>query len=239
MKKITIYIRYYFYKFFTVKICLKILTIFSIGFYSRWFINYACNINVFQDYTHYISFIFYGFFAVFVVFINEVFDDFALKFASVDLNLLRYNYLIYKIKNLFYGVNRDSHKIYIGDNTDAKPKFKVWSKIKTCLFMDGGGDGQRGGGGSNPRQGNYSNWVIGASTATPAELESKRLELKRWIDELETKKIARTKLNDLHSRMGDVDHPDEGKTGEALESIDSRISYLKQNIDKTSAWMKR
>ena len=55
-----------------IKIVIKIVIIFGIGFIIRWFINDIFDVNVFVDYTNWISITYYSFMSGLSVFINEL-----------------------------------------------------------------------------------------------------------------------------------------------------------------------
>nr|YP_010526680.1 hypothetical protein OOD12_mgp19 [Pleurocordyceps sinensis]UXR11748.1 hypothetical protein [Pleurocordyceps sinensis] len=52
----------------------KVIIIFIVGIISRYSINNYFDINVFIDYSNYISILYYSFFSAFIVFINELFS---------------------------------------------------------------------------------------------------------------------------------------------------------------------
>src|SRR6266700_8375419 len=56
------------------KFLFKFFVIFIVGFISRFSVNYFADINVFADFTDYISLIYYSFFSFFVVFVHELID---------------------------------------------------------------------------------------------------------------------------------------------------------------------
>jgi hypothetical protein len=49
----------------------KILITFLLGLVQRWFINDVFDINVFEEYTHWVSIIYYGNMSCFIVYIDE------------------------------------------------------------------------------------------------------------------------------------------------------------------------
>jgi predicted Holliday junction resolvase-like endonuclease len=56
-----------------------------------------------------------------------------------------------------------------------------------------------------------------ASEATPEEVEAKKQELKKQIQERDENKVERELENDQHSWEGDTDHPNEENTGQDVE----------------------
>jgi hypothetical protein len=70
-----------FYLFFNRVNLTKIFIIFSFGFMSRFFVNYFSDVNVFVDYTNFISLAYYIFMSIFVVLVHELVSFFNLSIS--------------------------------------------------------------------------------------------------------------------------------------------------------------
>jgi hypothetical protein len=71
MKKFLIYLKIKLFKPINLS---KIIVIFLVGISSRYLINNYFNVNVFIEYSSYISILYYSFFSAFIVFISELFS---------------------------------------------------------------------------------------------------------------------------------------------------------------------
>ena len=128
--------------FYNLFVCLfkpgnicKIFTIFILGFFSRYFINDLFDINVFKDYTNYISLTYYFSFSCFVVYIIQLFDSFiAYSFSDVfsfsslyfknSLNnivyfiVCCYNFIYRMVQQEFLTLNANPYNKSICQNTN-------------------------------------------------------------------------------------------------------------------------
>nr|YP_010248822.1 hypothetical protein MFU62_mgp03 [Macrophomina phaseolina]QTT58101.1 hypothetical protein [Macrophomina phaseolina] len=94
---------------------LKIITIFIIGFVSRWFINDFFGINVFKDYTEMVSIFYYLYMSTITVFINESFSNIDLDISKLNI---KFSDLILGIKNLLSNFINDN-KFKMGPQEDG------------------------------------------------------------------------------------------------------------------------
>ena len=62
--------QHFFISLFTLRNIVKVSIIFSVGLFSRFLVNYFFDINVFSEFTHYISLVYYFFFSSFIVYID-------------------------------------------------------------------------------------------------------------------------------------------------------------------------
>jgi hypothetical protein len=60
-------------------------------------------------------------------------------------------------------------------------------------------------------------FVFGKSTASPEEIEAKKKELKKQLEELEENREERKKVDEQNSIEGDKDLPNEANSAEELE----------------------
>lgn len=79
--------------------------------------------------------------------------------------------------------------------------------------------------------GTYNRRAYGASTASPAEVESYRIQGDIKSNELANRITERTRINDLHSAFGDRgDIINERIAGRQLENMDRQISKLSKEL---------
>lgn len=111
--------------------------IFIVGFLSRFLVNYFADVNVFVDYTNYISIIYYACLSFFIVFINDVVSYFQLSlFPSFKSIILLFNYLPEKAGiqyidihskddklSIYFNYNKSVRQIII-ENSKSDFKFK-------------------------------------------------------------------------------------------------------------------
>jgi cell shape-determining protein MreC len=60
-------------------------------------------------------------------------------------------------------------------------------------------------------------FVLGKSTASAEEIEAKKKELKKQLEELEENREERKKVDEQNSIEGDKDSPNEANSAEELE----------------------
>lgn len=121
--------------FFTIKNIIKIITIFSVGLFSRYFINDIWNINVFKDYLTPTSLIFYGFFSTFIVYINEFFS---LYKSNSPIQIATIKKIINLLKLLWKG--SDTNKIRMdGNQYSLKPHVKPSDINKSRAYLSSSG----------------------------------------------------------------------------------------------------
>jgi hypothetical protein len=146
-----------------LKKLLKVAIIFTVGFISRFLVNYFTGINVFIDFIHYISFIYYSLFSFFILFVHE-FDNLSFNkitygpfnnnlngpkeikvktFLTMESN--RDNNLDDKSNN-DYGSNKEDNSIYyrIHDNNrkitlspNSPPRVNHLTKPKFIPYSEG------------------------------------------------------------------------------------------------------
>jgi hypothetical protein len=92
---------------------IKIISIFFIGFFTRFFINYYLNINVFIDYIHIISILYYLHLSCIVVYINQLNLDF--NFFNSLIKKFYWGDITYKniqdgFKSIIYIINKEINK---------------------------------------------------------------------------------------------------------------------------------
>lgn len=116
-------------EFFTIKNIIKIITIFSVGLFSRYFINDIWNIDVFKDYLTPTSLIFYGVFTTFFV----SYDIFTSPIQIATLKKI-----IDLLKLLWKG--SDTDKITMGGNQNSiKPHVKASDINKYRAYLSSSG----------------------------------------------------------------------------------------------------
>lgn len=116
----------------------KILLIFIVGFFSRMFVNYSCSINVFIDFTNFISIVYYSFFACFVVFSNEIISYFSLQsIFSLIKSLFTTNLASLKLSNIILNIRKllQGNKMYLNDfnSNEIKEVKDISNKISLIL----------------------------------------------------------------------------------------------------------
>lgn len=107
----------------------RILVIFAVGLVSRVGINYACDINVFKEYTNVVSLIYYGFMACFVGYISDL--------PNIGFNVFDYKVISSAIKHCYESLYSDD-KMKCGGDTFVGNKDKIVDdfKVKNNLSQD-------------------------------------------------------------------------------------------------------
>lgn len=132
-------------KFFTRTNLSKIIVIFSVGIFSRYFINEYFSVNVFTEYLSLISITYYSIFATFVVFIHELFSFFNVniipnfivtifKSIGIILDFVLIKPFIY-IYSLTFG--KYSHIPYIKDTRSSRVKYDNYSVNNYTNYPEG------------------------------------------------------------------------------------------------------
>ena len=91
----------------------RILVIFVVGLVSRGIINYVYDVNVFKEYTGYISLIYYGFMVCFTGFVYELPS---ISFKVLNISVIRSAVRVFLDGNF---LGRDKMGI-VGDNSSSK-----------------------------------------------------------------------------------------------------------------------
>ena len=85
----------------------KIVIVFTIGFSSRFLINFFLGVNVFVEYMHWVSIFYYLNFSCVVIYINSIdfnlFKNFSWDYISYDNIYIVYKlYIFYIIRIIYY-----------------------------------------------------------------------------------------------------------------------------------------
>jgi len=130
-------------KKFSTRNLLKIVFLFLFGFSTRYLINEIFSINVFVDYTHWISIIYYFFLAFFTFIINELFVGFTYTVPSFNVNVQD---VIASIKHLGSSLHNDKKMTLGGDIENEnmmKPYLKADNEPSSSFFPNNHGPRNR------------------------------------------------------------------------------------------------
>ena len=129
------------FKFFSLTNLVKIGVIFIVGFSSRVLINLFFEVNVFIEFTHWISVCYYIAFSSFTVWLNQFLDLFPFSLPKVNFKVLNLSYITNAFSTLLYGSSPTNNKIFLGDSlSDNLNNKEVTSKSHEKQILCRNGD---------------------------------------------------------------------------------------------------